>query len=335
MLSARTQVYVDRKSTWRIFVVLHVNDPRPKVWSLREIKDDCDIARENFRVERIDEPRSLFEAEMRAWRDRIAFTTRKLSDFLHGRSSQSDLVDLLGSDDGITAIRYSAAPPISLDDLKILSGSTLSRTKLPKNAVEVEQVRSVLMATHDGFRFPWIADNRQPRDEELDRAILATLSMLSAQRVQTARRNDAKIQQEAAVKAHLRAAKYKIDPSTSPFDALDEGPEAGYFSNERKVCGSKSDVVARLRNKHLLLVECKVSNSAVNSFKRLNHESVNKATKWRQDIGASRTLPAAVLRGVFLPENVFAAQNSGLSIFWEHRLSDLGDFLDRVDEFVV
>ena len=46
-------------------------------------------------------------------------------------------------------------------------------------------------------------------------------------------------------------------------------------------------------------LECKASNSATNSYKRVNHEAASKAETWLQDFGRSQVVPAAVLSGVF------------------------------------
>ena len=39
----------------------------------------------------------------------------------------------------------------------------------------------------------------------------------------------------------------------------------------------KAGTVVRLRDRRVMPIECKVSNSEVNSFKRVNHEAAGKA----------------------------------------------------------
>ncbi|MEW6250864.1 MAG: XamI family restriction endonuclease [Planctomycetota bacterium] len=85
--------------------------------------------------------------------------------------------------------------------------------------------------------------------------------------------------------------------------------------------------MVRLRDRRVMPIECKVSNSAVNSFKRVNHEAAGKARQWLTAFGARATVPAAVLAGVFKPANLATAQDIGLHLFWQHRLQDLGEFL--------
>ena len=116
------------------------NRPRPKIWTASEIYDDCAIAVEAFRKDRVGEPRTLYEAEMATWRAQVALTISLFHRFLNGSLSVQDLEAIIGTDDGISVLRYTAAPPISTDDLKTLSGSTLARTKLYKSEVEMKAV---------------------------------------------------------------------------------------------------------------------------------------------------------------------------------------------------
>ena len=74
-------------------------------------------------------------------------------------------------------------------------------------------------------------------------------------------------------------------------------------------------------------IECKVSNSAVNSFKRIDHEAAGKARSWIHDFGKRQTVPTAVISGVFNPANLETAQAEGLAVIWSHRLEDLTEFI--------
>ena len=76
-------------------------------------------------------------------------------------------------------------------------------------------------------------------------------------------------------------------------------------------------------------IECKVSNSATNSVKRLNNDAAVKAEIWRHDFGAEQVVPVAMLSGVYKLHNLEEAQNRGLTIHWAHRLPDLTDWIER------
>ncbi len=109
---------------------------------------------------------------------------------------------------------------------------------------------------------------------------------------------------------------------------LEDGPLPGEFCGESKLGDTRADLVVRLPDRRYLAIECKVSNSAVNSFKRVNHEALGKARRWVSQFGTAAVVPAAVLGGVFNPENLAAAQAGGLFLFWGHRLNDLAAFIN-------
>ena len=80
-------------------------------------------------------------------------------------------------------------------------------------------------------------------------------------------------------------------------------------------------------DRHILAIECKASNSEVNSFKRINHEAVGKTRSWVAAFGRNQLVPAAILTGVFDPDHLGTAQSEGLALFWIHRLDDLQEFI--------
>jgi hypothetical protein len=144
--------------------------------------------------------------------------------------------------------------------------------------------------------------------------------------VGTRRRNDAKKVQEERVKELLRSLGFReVRPRSIPL--LEDGPLPEEFCGESKLGDSRADLVVRLPDRRYLAIECKVSNSAVNSFKRVNHEALGKARQWVNKFGTAGVVPAAVLSGVFNPENPAAAQIGGLYVFWAHRLADLRAFI--------
>jgi Holliday junction resolvase len=97
---------------------------------------------------------------------------------------------------------------------------------------------------------------------------------------------------------------------------------------ETPLAGAKADVVATLRDGRVLAIECKVSNSAVNSYKRVVHDTGGKATIWYDQFGRANVIAAAVLNGVFSPSNIESVQNDkSVSLFWDHRLDDLKNFV--------
>ena len=110
---------------------------------------------------------------------------------------------------------------------------------------------------------------------------------------------------------------------------LEEAPGPGEFCTERTFGDRKADLVVGLWDRRRMPLECKASNSATNSYKRVNHEAASKAETWLQDFGRSQVVPAAVLSGVFKRANLEDAQARGLTLLWAHRLDDLLAWISR------
>jgi hypothetical protein len=102
-----------------------------------------------------------------------------------------------------------------------------------------------------------------------------------------------------------------------------EFPNPGEFCAESKLGNRKADFVVRLWDNRLMAIECKVSNSATNSVKRLNNDAAAKAEAWRADFGRTQVVPAAVLSGVYKLHNLEDAQSRGLTLFWAHHLIEM------------
>ena len=112
-----------------------------------------------------------------------------------------------------------------------------------------------------------------------------------------------------------------------PIPILRDPPDPGQFCSECKLGTSRADMVAGLCDLRVLVIECKASNSEVNSFKRVNHEAAGKARSWIAAFGRNQLVPAAILTGVFNPDNLATAQGEGLALFWIHRLDELQEFI--------
>lgn len=195
-----------------------------------------------------------------------------------------------------------------------------------ENADQAMRVRNIVRQIIDPHRFRWIVENRKPTAHEREQAIIASAALVAAQKVATERRKDSK-EQEGHVKELLRGMKFtEVPPRDIPL--LDAAPALGEFCGESMFGDTRADLVIRLYDKRVMPIECKVSNSAVNSYKRLIHEAGGKATKWLDWFGKKQTVPAAVLSGVFSTANLVAAQNGGLALFWSHRLQDLADYIE-------
>jgi hypothetical protein len=226
------------------------------------------------------------------------------------------------------AARYLGGPPISADDLDTLvQVSVATRKRL--NLDLAQSVVLVIEHALDADRFPWLFESprRTPTEEEREIALRWTAGLMTAQQVQTGRRGEASKRQEDAIRQLLLSLGFAQQAARRVNAIEDLGP--GTFCAEVRVVAPKCDIPIRLRDGRLLLIECKVSNSEVNSIKRLIHECGNKARIWTNAFG-SEAIPAAVLAGVFKLTNLREAQESrGIAIFWEHDLTPLATFLQN------
>jgi hypothetical protein len=107
-----------------------------------------------------------------------------------------------------------------------------------------------------------------------------------------------------------------------PIQTMNHAPRPGEFCRESDLGSRKADFIIGLYDQRLLALECKVSNSELNSIKRLNNDAAVKATIWLKEFGDKNVVPSAVLSGVFKLRHLLAAQNDqGCTIFWAHDIT--------------
>jgi hypothetical protein len=113
-----------------------------------------------------------------------------------------------------------------------------------------------------------------------------------------------------------------------PINTLDDAPRRSEFCAESMVGTRKADVPVRLFDGRLMPIECKVSNSELNSVKRINNDAATKATTWRLEFGVNQVVPVALMSGVFKVANLVQAQAAGLTLFWAHDLDKMRAFIE-------
>ena len=303
----------------------------PANWSEEEIRSDCVKAREDFRARRMSDPKADYEAEFDGAKKSVEFVISKLPDILREPAPTKLLGDIVSDQKRFIALRYLLAPPISEDDLDTLLDAKLSAKALNADAALAERFAALLRAGIDAKRFPWLSSGAKPAASAVKAAELATTVAAAIQRVQTKRRSDEKDQLEGAIE-HQLSSKLKMQRIPVPRESItnenfrDTAPNAGQFMRGATLGGDNGDFVIGLWNNRLLALECKSSNSEINSRKRLNKEVVKNAGAWVTAFG-SMVIPGAALRGVFKPEYVRDAQAAKVALFWGHRLGDLLAFI--------
>lgn len=298
----------------------------PPKWDDQTLLTDMAMAQARFRVERRDEPREAWIKVIDEYREefRTLFATYGVAE--PHRITAAQLADIFRNKLG-AALRYLPGPPISGDDLKIMAETSLSPRRIAADEEAARRILQIIVQTVDVRRFPWIAEDRKPTCDEQSAAILASATLIAAQRVATIRRNAVKQAQEEAVRAALGSIGLK-EVKRRKIPNLSTAPEPGEFCGESLVGSRKADVVVRLFDGRLMPIECKVSNSATNSVKRLNNDAMQKAARWYRELGENQVIPTAIMSGVYKLLNLKQAQAAGLYLFWAHRLDEILPFIE-------
>lgn len=294
----------------------------PPPWADDELEAERIKAIEIFRKRRMEEP---LEEYLEAF-DQYQGIVEDLLEATVDLSRDEGLIEAVTDPALLRAFRYLSGPPISEDDLKVLAEAVLTPSRLKEDIEMARRVAHVVINGLDRRRFPWVADNREPDEYERNAAVLASAALLATRHLETARRNDEKRRQESEVIQGLQDAGLQSVP-TRDIDVLSKAPVAGEFCGESLLGNRKADIVVGLWDQRTLPIECKVSNSATNSIKRLNNDAAAKAEYWRTEFGVAQVIPTAVLSGVYKLHNLIAAQQRGLTLFWAHNLPDLIDWI--------
>ncbi len=298
---------------------------RPKPWTLAELTQDAATAALEFREGRLVAS-DAWETQFKLARGKFEKLFKELGDLNPESLNLENLAKAYGLGLG-EALRYLAGPPISDDDLQVIADvDSIAPGVLKKDPAALKKVFDVIQRVIDPHRFPWIQSGKTPTKQEREAALLASSVLLAAQRLATSRRNEGKKEQETKVKDYLRELGFtEVKPTA--ITTIVNGPGKGQFCAECLLGDRKADVVVRLPDTRLMPIECKVSNSATNSVKRLNNDAVAKGVHWVEEFGEVQIVPAALLAGVFNVRNLEQAQKRGLSLFWSHGLEKLGAFI--------
>lgn len=299
-------------------------------WTPDEILKDAKDARDFFRQRRLGEPMANYLKAFGALEKANRELTPRLAEIFADPVNPDLIAKLVKDAELLTALRYLGAPPISTDDLETLVGDKLAWTQVRDDPKRAAAIRDVIVAILDPTRFPWIKEGRPAKRHETEKAILASTVLASAQRVQTQRRSDERKDLQAAVENILLTkgfSKTQQRPSKGIKTLRADAPKAGEYMVEVLVGEHNADIVVGLHDSRVLAIECKGSNSEINSRKRINKEVAQDAFDWVRRFGSDNLVPAAAIQGVFSPRYILQAQETPVVFFWGHRLDDLSTFI--------
>lgn len=301
----------------------------PPVWEEARLESDRQQAIAAFREERMKEPLEKYLEVFEIYRDVFDELLEATVDLT---ALPDKAVQVLTDKRFLEAIRYLPGPPISFDDLKVLADAPSIAPKTLRTVPDLaRRLVETILTGLDRRRFPWLADGRVATEPQRRAAILASAAMIAAKRVETERRNEGKTAQEERVRAALIAHGF-LQVDTRAARTLAEAPQPGHFCMETMLGTRKADLLVGLWDHRVMPIECKVSNSATNSIKRLNNDAAVKAETWRKDFGTTQVVPTAVMSGVYNLRNLEDAQRRGLTLFWAHSLSELTSWIEHTRE---
>ena len=297
---------------------------QPRRWTPEELDKGAREATEIFRKERLEEP---LEDYLEAFDECLGNVEDLFETTIDLTELDETAIQFLTNQSLFGVFRYLPGPPISDDDLKTVAEvQSLTAAQLRNDPEAVQRIIAVVRMGMDRRRFPWVQEEREPTETEKKAAILASAALMATQRVGTDRRSKGKKAQEATVSGVLTGAGL-VEVASRQVLTLTDAPEPGQFCGESYLGDRKADFLVRLWDHRIMAIECKVSNSATNSVKRLNNDAAAKAEAWIKDFGTRQVVPAAVLSGVYKLHNLEDAQDRGLAIFWAHDLKALTEWI--------
>jgi hypothetical protein len=298
----------------------------PPVWSRDQLDEARQKAEEHFREGRHVEPLELYLELFDEYRSIVEEFLEQTVDLTRLREQAPEL---LADPKKQEVFRYLSGPPVSLDDLKVLvEAKTIAPRRVAMDPELVDRLVAFMRDWHDRRRFPWLLGEWEPEERHREAAVLATTALIAMRKVETMRRNQGKELQERLVANQLLRSHFEQVPTRRATTLL-KAPRAGQFCRESILGDRKADFIVGLWDDRTMPLECKVSNSATNSIKRLNNDAARKAETWRRDFGTVQVVPAAVLSGVYNLRNLEDAQRRGLTIFWAHNLQAMVDWMHR------
>ncbi|SNZ12330.1 XamI restriction endonuclease [Natronoarchaeum philippinense] len=186
-----------------------------------------------------------------------------------------------------------------------------------------------IIGTFEEFRnetlLPWLEVEQMEYHEYDEETLVKKLQTAIAYNIATSEANTeyrnwrATIQHDAINDELFEAGFEKVN-----VDDVDEiGP--GEYVLELSVEGKEADFAIRNRDSDLFLVEAKMSGTEINFHKR-RKEMIDDYNDWTD--GRPDSEIVAVIGGVIDTDDVERLEEVGITVFWDHELDGLSDFLE-------
>ena len=232
----------------------------------------------------------------------------------------------------LLVLRHLFSPPISQDQLKLVlpsypKGAEKNGTKVTKAAALA--FVAAFAARRDPGLTAWLDTDAPPTPRQVRKLLHALTPMISSQIFNTVRRNRMSDEQEKAVEALLAAKGWTRAASAPVSNTADLA--ARHFMRKTRckssdIATKEVDIACGVKANLIMAMECKVSNDATNSVKRVS-DVMDKTKAWKEQWGGF-IQTAALLQGVVAYKDVARLLNSNVLVFWSHDLRPLTDWLD-------
>ena len=302
----------------------------PKVWDEQELVSHAQRSMDIFIARRLAEPETRYRTLVGEAMQSVQALLHELKAIDPRKPDLATVRRIMASKRLNAALRYVAGPPISSDDLGVLVTRRMSRMTgraLRADGETTANVLGLVCRLADPVRFPWLREQRRPRLHELKWAIRSTAVLLAAQGMQTERRAFGREVEHVLRERLLIGGFEKVAaPGGGRIESPSEMPRPMRFYGECGIHGRRTDLLIGLSDGRHVAVEAKDSSSVVNSVKRVLNDTAAKARFWKDKFGET-LVPVALLSGVFAPDNLRAAQRSGLFLVFAHDLDDFVTWL--------
>ena len=256
----------------------------------------------------------LAESDEERYRQKFAEAVTLFEGFFARTDDLTDLTKIRATLDAIKQARFlTVNAPISVDDLKLITFDLVKQARQDKQMAFIAQ-------QIDDLRFPWIRLGGRPTDDERRAAIEETARIWARQKASTNRRMMLGRLNESATAATIEDAGYTL--GAWPL-------EPGEFRGEMSIDGTKADLLVRLWDSRLLLIECKSSLSELNSYKRVGHEVEGKPVKWDKALPNEEIEVMTVLAGAMSKQTIEKIVDKGIRLAWQHDLEPLSELLNE------
>lgn len=267
------------------------------------------------------------------WHQALRVARRVVADALRASSYLKDVPGALITNGGhMLAFRHLMAPPKSQDQFKLCCPPWSKGTEKDNRPVKpkvAHAVADVFEEWLDPAIGRWLVEERKPTQAELRTLLLRVSALIAQKQVDTAKRNRLANAQEAAVVQLLLEKGWQKMPS-STIERRAALPPKHFMHKTRFATATQTpqevDIACGLSGSYVAAMECKVTNDATNSVKRIN-DVLKKATAWKAHWG-SFVKTAALLQGVIKAEDVQRLSDEGVVVFWSHALDEFGAWLD-------